>query len=546
MRARGIMYGIRIIVMLIMLTDFGCHRSVSEASHDSGMDVKAVSDDDANADADADTDADGSGDADADADGDSDIYVNPDGGHLIWAKRAGGQDHDDGFGIASTSDDSIIITGYFSDVSTWGKGEPNEAQLTENEHCRRFIANYSKNGNFNWVNCLEGSLPVVAATEEGGAIVTGKYKLPIIFDFGGPNETTLEPFGQDDIFIAKYNNDGTFSWARSAGSTDTDLSEDITILNDGSFIITGIFNNNCILGKGEQNETTLQSINDGADILIARYLSDGSLEWAKSAGGIYTDWGMGIASLNDGSTIITGIFSTEATFGKGEKNETVLSNIEGIYADTDIFIARYDIEGALLWAKSAGGADPDIEAFEIVKGISAYEDGSTVIIGEFPGSITFGKDEPNEITFESVGKIDIFIARYNPDGTLAWASRTWGEESGHSMDIIAIPGGESVITGYFWDTTIFGEGEANETSLTSWGYSDLFIAKYSPDGLLAWAKQAGSIKYDEWIFINTLSDGSSVVTGYFYDVATFGKNEKNETKLTSDGETDIFIARFSP
>jgi len=41
------------------------------------------------------------------------------------------------------------------------------------------------------------------------------------------------------------------------------------------------------------------------------------------------------------------------------------------------------------------------------------------------------------------------------------------------------------VTGGFQDTAILGEGETNETSLTSAGEYDFFIAKYNADGTLA-------------------------------------------------------------
>jgi hypothetical protein len=68
-------------------------------------------------------------------------------------------------------------------------------------------------------------------------------------------------------------------------------------------------------------------------------------------------------------------------------------------------------------------------------------------------------------------------------------------------------------------------------------------------GDLEWAKSVGgtNIEYGEDCSgITTLSDNSTVVTGWFPGSATFGKSETNETVLTSAGKSDIFIARFAP
>ncbi|MBU1024220.1 hypothetical protein KKB99_08065, partial [bacterium] len=87
----------------------------------------------------------------------------------------------------------------------------------------------------------------------------------------------------------------------------------------------------------------------------------------------------------------------------------------------------------------------------------------------------------------------------------------------------------------------------NEMMLTSAGSEDIFVARYNPDGALTWAKRAGgSDGYDEGLGTTTLSDDSTVVTGYFSGTSTFGPDEPNETVLISAGYQDIFVARFEP
>ena len=52
--------------------------------------------------------------------------------------------------------------------------------------------------------------------------------------------------------------------------------------------------------------------------------------------------------------------------------------------------------------------------------------------------------------------------------------------------------------------------------------------------------QGGGTSYDNGNSISSLSDGSSIVTGYFGGTATFGS-----TTLTSDGDDDFFFAKLS-
>ncbi len=71
---------------------------------------------------------------------------------------------------------------------------------------------------------------------------------------------------------------------------------------------------------------------------------------------------------------------------------------------------------------------------------------------------------------------------------------------------------------------------------------DIFVAKFSSDGALLWAKQAGGAAYDGGLGIALDPTGNSLVTGWFTDSATFGAGEPNETRLTAVGSEDAFVA----
>ena len=129
---------------------------------------------------------------------------------------------------------------------------------------------------------------------------------------------------------------------------------------------------------------------------------------------------------------------------------------------------------------------------------------------------------------------------------LLWAKRAGGTSSICAEGIgIALDGaGNSHVTGLFCGSATFGSGEANETTLTSAGSSDIFVAKYDRHGLLLWAKRAGGTNVDEGHGIAVDGAGNSYVTGDFSGSATFGPGEANETTLTSTGLVNIFVAKF--
>jgi len=471
------------------------------------------------------------------------VTGNPVDGDLVWAKRAG-EAGGCVYGypaITTLSDNSTVVTGeFFWPGATFGPGEINQTVLTSAGEYDIFIARYNPDGTLAWAKRAGGTGydtgNGITTLSDNSTVVTGNFGWPensATFGPGEPNQTVLTSAAEEDIFIARYNPDGTLSWAKRAGGTWDDVGNGITTLSDNSTVVTGYFESSATFGPGESNQTVLTSAGIyEADIFIARYNPNGTLSWAKRAGGSDYDQGLGITTLSDNSIVVTGGFIGSATFGPGEINQTVLTSA----GFSDIFIARYNPNGTLSWAKRAGGTDEDQGL-----GITTLSDNSTVATGYFIGSATFGPGEINQ-TVLTVG--GAFIARYNPDGILAWAKRAGGEDTGEG--ITTLSGNSTVVTGVFGGTATFGQGEPGETVLNTVGNFDIFIARYNPDGTLSWAKSAGGPFFDRGYGITTLSDNSTVATGYFESSTTFGPGEPNQTVLTSAGGQDIFIARFEP
>jgi hypothetical protein len=279
----------------------------------------------------------------------------------------------------------------------------------------------------------------------------------------------------------------------------------------------------------------------GGQFYIAKYNPDGALAWVKSTVGTGMAIGWGIASLSGGAVVVTGYFQIESIFGQGEENETVLTS-----TNSDIFIAKYNGDGTLAWAKSAEGNGVD-SSYDI----DVFLDGSAAVVGDFEDEVTFGIDEANETTLVSSGENDIFIARYNSDGTLAWAKSANGDGTDLGESVACALNGSSLVSGSFTGKTVFGKGEPNETELTAQSVDfDVFVARYNPDGTLAWAKRAGGGTTVRSGGIDLFETSSAIVTGSYENPITFGLGEPNETVLDfpmpGDMRADIFVARFKP
>src|SRR6185503_13759649 len=128
-------------------------------------------------------------------------------------------------------------------------------------------------------------------------------------------------------------------WALSAGGSGSDQGYDIS--NDvlGNVYVSGWFSGTAQFGGQSLTSFGLQ------DIFIASYDTSGTLNWVKQAGGTGNEVCAGIVTNDQGDSYITGWYSGTAVFD----DSTIVSS--GSY---DMFIARYNAEGQLLWVKHGG------------------------------------------------------------------------------------------------------------------------------------------------------------------------------------------------
>ena len=457
---------------------------------------------------------------------------------VSYAVRAGGAAEDSGNSVATFADGSCVVTGYFEGTATFGPGEAAETTLTADGWHDVFVARYNADGTLAWAK-RAGSTDRdeghgVAVFPDGSCVVTGDFGGTATFGPGEAGETILTADGIfPDVFVARYRADGTLEWARRAGGTNWDTGHDVAAFPDGSCVVTGSFDYNATFGPGEAGETSLGA-SGSDDVFVARYGSDGTLAWARRAGGWESDRGYGIASFADGSCAVTGDFTGTATFGPGEAGETDLTADGG----SDVFVARYDADGTLAWASSGGGTGNDRG-----NGVASFADGTCVVTGFFRDAAVFGPGEAAETNLTAEGSDDFFVARYGADGALAWARRAGGSGREMISDIAAFADGSCVLVGGFTRTATFGPDAPDE--LMAEGGMDALVARYGSDGTLAWARRAGGSDSDFARDVAALADGSCVVTGAFVDSATFGPGDDGETNLTSEGESDIFVARYN-
>lgn len=362
---------------------------------------------------------------------------------------------------------------------------------------------------------------------------------------GCDSDIAVPPACQFD-YQPPYLGPGELVWALHAGSQSFIWGLSTVQMPDHSVLVLGIFENTAVFGSGQGLQASITS-RGSSDIFLARFCADGSLGWVRSAGGTGVDLGIKLAVLPDEDVLVFGTFEGSAAFGKKKKNQTVLQTGKASGA----FLARYDREGVLRWARLIGETNAQTPTMQAPgnapSGLAVTGDGSILIASGFSSSIWLAPGQPGETLLTARGDQDMVLFLLDPGGDLVWAEQAGGNGDVFPQGCFVLTDGTSFITGGFSQTVRFGTPENDdECELTSAGNYDIFLARYEPDGSLGWVRQAGgSADYWEWgDGITGDGAGNLYVVGDFSRDATFGAGESNETTLSVIEEHDLFLARY--
>lgn len=437
----------------------------------------------------------------------------------LWANGAGGPEEEEAEDIAvDAAGNTVVVGGFESATLTLGS-----TTLTNGGAMDLFIVKYDPNGNVLWaVSAGQGfddGAQAVDVDASGNWYVSGFFESGTLL-FGSVALTNSNP-GNGDVFVVKFDPDGNTLWARSAGGPEHDESSALAVDGSGTCHMTGYWDSPSITFDA----FTLTNATASSEILVVRYDAVGNATWATSAGGSGDDYGRCIATDGAGNTYVGGRFeSPSITFGSSTLTNTGTGpdlfvvkidaggnttwsasnggsgvvDVRGITVDAtdnvhisgsfdtasltfgsttltnagpgeeDIYVAKYDASGNVIWATSAGGAGDDR-----VRAMALSSTGTSSVVGYYLSTaITFGA---TTLTNSFAGEGDIYVAGYDDAGSAIWALSvgSTGGEVGHGVAVDAA--GNSYLAGYFNSPSITVGG----TTLTNAGTDtdDFFTAK---------------------------------------------------------------------
>ena len=362
----------------------------------------------------------------------------------------------------------------------------------------------------NWLWAKSGGgrgqdeVSAVAVDSAGNIYAAGSYQDSATF-----SGMKLPPNPGYHAFLAKYSKDGSLIWIRStSGLSNSSQPKGLVLGPDNFLYMTGNFYGTIVF------DHILITSNGNNDAFLVKYDLDGNAKWARSGGGNDNDFGKSVAIDPNGNIYMTGSFISAAKFG----TTNIISK-----GDYDIFLAKYDPQGTLLWIKNFGSVLEDVGY-----GVACGKSGDVTITGTFRDTADFGGRK-----LYSKGRVDIFIAQYTTDGDLKWVQQA-GDTAYGDLPSVVMDNAENVyVTGRFYFDT---PGVVPDCD----GIGNIYIAKYNKTGVRQWMKCAGNGGEESGNAIAVDSSGYVYVAGGYDFTVDFGSG-----KILNSGLIDAFIVKLN-
>lgn len=361
---------------------------------------------------------------------------------------------------------NALLCGHFTATLAFGTDTLSDAMGAYQEV---FIAKYNPAGQALWAHQALGYAEAAAlcADAAGNVYLCGNFYGDSLA-FGDTTLRNPSPLLQPaNAFLAKYNAAGQLLWAKNLGGGSSNLCTALGADTAGNTYICGTFSGDS-MGLDHCSVAHIGS----NDIFMLKLGPAGTALWLRNAGGSFQQAPTALCAGPAGGLTVCGYFLSSALTVNAGSGSTRLSSA---YAN-NIFVLHYDANGRLQWSETGGGSNANMPA-----GLAADAQGNVYFTGYFADSLALPPD-----TLADFGNQDLFIAKFDIGGNVAWAA--------HSSGAYAIPSaiatdsaGNSYVCGSFGGDTLFLD--SSTFTLPPAGYP-VFIAAYNADGSPRWAASA--------------------------------------------------------
>lgn len=342
------------------------------------------------------------------------------------------------------------------------------------------------------------------------------------------------------IFLSgtSYISAQTFNWGLRNGNSGQDLIRSIkTDANNNIYFI--VFPLGPLTIDSAGTPKTIPSYGN-RDVLVFKYNCDSVFQWVIRIGGTLSDGGAffnsRIAIDSSSNVYIQTSINGSCNLTSANGSNTVVTSS----GNFDAVLIKANSSGIIQWSTRMGGTGWDESG-----GICLDRQQNVYISGFFSGAASISQIGGPTNLLVSAGNTDIYIAKYNPAGSLQYATRAGGSLQDNSNQITTDSTGALYVSGSWGccgnSTINFGN---NITNTNNWG---AFLAKASPTGTWQWGVgigAAGSEAFADVIVDNT--SGRVFTFGHFTGSAQVTTRPPGAPiNITSTGGFDAVLAAYN-
>ncbi len=323
--------------------------------------------------------------------------------------------------------------------------------------------------------------------------------------------------GDCDIFVAKLKSDGEMVWNTFIGSSAEDFGDDIAVDSSGNIYVSG--SSKAAWGN------PVRAYSGKQDVFAAKLTGEGVLLWNTFLGGSSTDGLNGYIALDSsGNVYVTG--TSWETWG-----EPVMQ----FHEESDVFAAKLDAQGKLIWNTFMGCGIDDISRSIVADSTYVYIAGDThdkTWLGSNP------VDNFSGFGGYGGGHFDGFVVKLRSDtGSREWYTFMGGKGGDSSYGIAVDTSGNIYVTG---DSSLTWGSPINPYNSPNY---DVYVLKLNSKGERQWNTFMGKAdKLDVGPSIALDSSGSPYIIGSSY--AVWGEPISNGG--ANELERKLFIAKLNP
>ncbi|HPH11626.1 MAG TPA: hypothetical protein PKW59_12260 [Thermotogota bacterium] len=184
----------------------------------------------------------------------------------------------------------------------------------------------------------------------GGATNNPAFSVDLLPDGG----FVVAGFNPDDInrlrdfWVLRLNSSGNIVWKKCYGGSDVDQAYSVKALPDGGFVVAG---------WTQSKDGDVSGNHGGSDYWVIRLNANGNLVWQRCLGGNAYDYAYDILPTSDGGFIVTG--AAESYSGSSGSGNISAPKGNVSMTQRDVWVAKLNAEGRILWEKSYGGSNSE-------------------------------------------------------------------------------------------------------------------------------------------------------------------------------------------